>query len=145
MGVSLRFYLWAKSGPRRISMQMLDDIYDKRVAILQYAGTRQNMIEAVINNSDGRRTISSVSGQYFDFDSNGYLAGLDDKLRAAMEVLEVGWLASASHAGPKASNVVDIGPKLRRARYKRENQWQPTDHDIAAMIADVAGSSRLPG
>lgn len=41
MGISFRFYLWAKSGPRRISALVLDGIYHRRIAILQYAGTRQ--------------------------------------------------------------------------------------------------------
>ena len=43
--ISIRYYLWADDGPWRLPVRLHQDLIAKKVALPQYAGTKQKILE----------------------------------------------------------------------------------------------------
>ena len=69
----VRYYLWATDGPWRLPSRLHYDLMDRKVALPQYAGTKQKVLE-VFARRIGVETYSlRGQGTFFVFDENGYL------------------------------------------------------------------------
>ncbi|MFZ0025261.1 MAG: hypothetical protein WAK72_03550 [Pseudolabrys sp.] len=92
---------------------------DRKVALPQYAGTKQKVLE-VFARRIGVNTYSLQGrGTIFTFDENGYL-----KRIPAEEVM--GIIVERARQKLRGGNVVSIEPTLRERRLKKEHHWQPT-------------------
>ena len=47
--ISIRYYLWADDGPWRLASRLHQDLIARKVALPQYAGTKQKMLEVMAN------------------------------------------------------------------------------------------------
>jgi hypothetical protein len=66
----VRYYLWAADGPWRLTNQLHHDLFDRRVALPQYARTKQKILE-VLARRIGVNTYSLRGfGTVFEFDEN---------------------------------------------------------------------------
>ena len=43
--ITIRYYLWADDGPWRLPVRLHQDLIAKKVALPQYAGTKQKILE----------------------------------------------------------------------------------------------------
>jgi hypothetical protein len=43
--ITIRYYLWADDGPWRLPVRLHQDLIDRKVALPQYAGTKQKIME----------------------------------------------------------------------------------------------------
>ena len=43
--ITIRYYLWADDSPWRLPVQLHQDLFDRKVALPQYAGTKQKVLE----------------------------------------------------------------------------------------------------
>ena len=46
--ITVRYYLWADDGPRRLPVGLHQDLLARKVALPQYAGTRQKILEVFV-------------------------------------------------------------------------------------------------
>jgi hypothetical protein len=69
----VRYYLWAVDGPWRLPNQLHYDLVDREMALPQFAGTKQKVLE-VFARRVGVNTYSlRGQGIIFAFDENGYV------------------------------------------------------------------------
>jgi hypothetical protein len=131
----VRYYLWTADGPWRLPSQLHYDLMDRKVALPQYAGTKQKVLE-VFARRIGVDTYSLQGrGTIFTFDENGYL-----KRIPAEEV--IGLNVERARQALRADNVLSIEPTLRERRLKKEHQWQPTRSMLHLVRSDFAPGAR---
>jgi hypothetical protein len=69
----VRYYLWATDRPWRLPSRLHYDLVDRKVALAQYAGTKQKVLE-VLARQIGVDTYSlRGEGTIVAFDEDGYL------------------------------------------------------------------------
>ena len=69
--ISIRYYLWADDGPWRLPVRLHQDLIARKVALPQYAGTKQKVLEVFAR---GTETYSFEGrGSIYTFDDKGYL------------------------------------------------------------------------
>jgi len=135
---SLRYYLWADDGPWRLPSRLHQDLIARKVALPQYAGTKQKVLE-VFARWITRDTFSlKGQGTIFSFDENGYLE------RDRAEEL-VGWVVERAQQKLAGGNVLNIEPTLSERRYKREHLWKPTASMLRLIEADFQKRPRATG
>ncbi len=109
------------------------------MALPQYAGTRQKVVEAVV--LIGARGVPKIeaSGTVYSFDANGCL-----DVSASAEA--VTFLVSGTRPQKLQDNVIDLGPVVRHRRWERDNTWLPPGDVIRKVIADIRGtaSTKIP-
>jgi hypothetical protein len=71
MGLSIRFYLWAEDGAKRITARQSDQLERGEIALPQYASTTQKYVEAIIENDRRRAVLRYARGYYRSFDERG--------------------------------------------------------------------------
>jgi len=71
--ISLRYYLWADDGPWQITHQLHSDLVSGKIALRQYAGTKQKIIEVFIREVRGRTVVVEARGSFYFFDARGCL------------------------------------------------------------------------
>jgi len=131
----VRYYLWTADGPWRLPSQLHYDLMDRKVAFPQYAGTKQKVLE-VLARRIGVDTYSlRGQGTIFVFDENGYL-----KRTPAEEVM--GFIVERARQKLEDSNVVNIEPRLRERRFKKEHSWQPTRSMLQLVRRDFTPGAR---
>jgi hypothetical protein len=131
----VRYYLWTADGPWRLPSQLHYDLMDRKVALPQYAGTKQKVLE-VFARRIGVDTYSLQGrGTIFTFDENGYL-----KRIPAEEV--IGLNVERARQALRADNVLSIEPTLRERRFKKEYSWQPTRSMLQLVRNDFAPGAR---
>lgn len=117
--ISIRYYLWADDGPWRLPSRLHQDLIARKVALPQYASTKQKILE-VFARWITRDTFSLKGrGSIFTFDADGFVE--PDGGEAVM-----GWVVQRAQQKLVGGNVVNIEPTLSEQRYKREHQWKPT-------------------
>lgn len=117
--ISIRYYLWADDGPWRLPVRLHQDLIARKVALPQYAGTKQKILE-VFARWITRDTFSLKGrGSICTFDTDGFME--QDRAEELM-----GWVVKRAQQKLVGSNVVNIEPTLSERRYKREHQWKPT-------------------
>lgn len=132
MGLSLRFYLFPEGAkPLRISQRLLQGLIDGSDRAPEYAGTRQKILEVVLENDDGKPTrIVEATGGYWTFDEKGDIGqGLQEGLRDAMDMA----FDAPRHTGV----VVPLEPKRRRKELEERSRWAPTSADLDLIAADI--------
>jgi len=115
----VRYYLWADDGPWRLPDGLRQDLVERKVALPQYAGTKQKILE-VLALFITRDTFSLKGrGNICAFDANGFME------RDRAEDL-MGWVVKRAQQKLLGGNVVNIEPTLSERRYEREHLWKPT-------------------
>ncbi|MBR0758657.1 hypothetical protein JQ604_41305 [Bradyrhizobium jicamae] len=121
MNVSIRFYLFADDGVFRISPQLMMRLIHDRDAMPKYAGTKQKAVDVIIELENGKPVrIARADGSYLTFDEKGHIHGsLIASGSAAMETYD----ALDKELKNPPGKVVEIGAKLNREKWERENRW----------------------
>jgi hypothetical protein len=136
--ITIRYYLWADDGPWRLTVQLHQDLIARKVALPQYAGTKQKVLE-VFARWITRDTYSLKGrGSIDTFDADGFME------RDRAEEL-VGWVVERAQQKLTGGNVVNIEPTLRERRYKREHLWKPTASMLRLIEADFQKRPRATG
>ena len=136
--ITIRYYLWADDGPWRITVQLHQDLFDRKVALPQYAGTKQKVLE-VFARWITRDTYSLQGrGGICTFDGDGFME------RDRAEEL-MGWVVKRAQQKVTGGNVVNIEPTLSERRYKREHLWKPTVSMLRLIEPDFQKVSRANG
>lgn len=132
MGLSLRFYLFPEDGkPLRISQRLLQGLIDGSDRAPDYAGTRQKILEVVLESDNGTPVrIVDATGGYWTFEDKGDIGqGLQDRLREFMDM---------EFDKPISTGVVvPLEPTRRRKELQAKSRWSPTAADLDLIAADI--------
>jgi hypothetical protein len=134
----VRYYLWADDGPWRLPVQLHQDLFDRKVALPQYAGSNLKVLEVFARWITSDTYSLKGRGSIFSFDEKGYLEQSPDA-----EL--VGWVVERAQQKLTGGNVVNIEPTLRERRYKRDHLWKPTASMLRLIEADFQKVSRATG
>src|ERR1019366_117378 len=93
--------LWADDGPWRLSVKLHQDLFDRKVALPQYAGTKQKMLEGFARWLTSDTYSLKGRGSIFSFDEKGYL-----EQSPGAEL--VGWVVEGAQQNLSGGNVGDI-------------------------------------
>jgi hypothetical protein len=131
----VRYYLWATDGPWRLPSRLHYDLIDCKVALPEYAGTKQKVLE-VFGRRIGVDTYSLQGrGTIFSFDERGYLIRMP-----AEEVM--GLIVERARQKFRGDNVESIEPTLRERRLRKEHHWQPTRSMLHLVRGDFTLGER---
>jgi len=99
--ISIRYYLWADDGPWRLPVRLHQDLIARKLALPQYAGTKQKILEVFARRVTRDTYSLKGRGNVLSFDEEGYL-----DLSAYIEATSM----VAEGAEPKrvARNVFDV-------------------------------------
>jgi hypothetical protein len=136
--ITIRYYLWADDGPWRITVQLHQDLFDRKVALPQYAGTKQKVLEVFVRWITSDAFSLKGRGGIYTFDADGFME------RDRAEEL-VGWVVKRAQQKVTGGNVVNIEPTLSERRYKREHLWKPTVSMLRLIEPDFQKVSRANG
>lgn len=135
--ISIRYYLWADDGPWRLTHRLMQDFLSDKIALRQYAGTKQKIVEVFVRKVGGRPVIIEARGSFCFFDARGRI-DVSSSAEAVAIVVDV------AKARAVQGNVLNIGPTLRHRRWTDENVWKPSASMLQEIGADLAGRSRPP-
>jgi hypothetical protein len=135
MSISIRFYIFAPDGLQRISQRVMNGLCHGKDAMPQFANTKQKIANAIIELADGKPTrVLEIEGTFLEFDQRGKVQEyLQRGFVQAMETFAA--LERSERLEP--STVIDIAPKLNRAKWERDNRWNPSREDIDLIEADM--------
>ena len=136
--ISIRYYLWADDGPWRLPSRLHQDLIARKVALPQYAGTKQKILEVFARWITSDAFSLKGRGGICTFDADGFME------RDRAEEL-VGWVVERAQQKLTGGNVVNIEPTLRERRYKRDHLWKPTASMLRLIEADFQKVSRATG
>jgi hypothetical protein len=132
MGYSVRFYLFTEEGIFRIAQRVVEGLVHGSDAIPKYAGSTQKAATITVeSNDEGVAGIVEAVGEFWRFDEVG---------RIHRSLREAGWRAAESFPTRSPSTdqaVVDLGPKLKRKKWEKENRWDLTKGDLDLIAADL--------
>ena len=131
----IRYYLWADDGPWRLPNRLHYDLMDRKVALPQYAGTKQKVLEVFARRTGGDTYSLQGQGTVFTFEKNGYL-----KRAPAEEVM--GFVVERAREKLTGGNVVSIESALRERRFKNEHQWRPDRSMLHLVRCDFTPGAR---
>jgi hypothetical protein len=138
--ISVRYYLWSAEGPQRITELLHRQLFERVVAMPQFAGTKQRVLEVFVQRLTKAHYTISARGIVYPFDDNGFL---DVKTLALEGSLEITRLRS-----PEAK-VVDLNPSIKRRRFQEKYTWKPSKTMLDDVWRDIEprgakGGRRLP-
>ena len=133
--VSVRYYLWSPDGPWRIPNRVHHDLVNGKLAIPQYASTKQKVLEVFARRISARTYSLRGRGSIFSFDEKGYL-----ERERAEEIM--GFIVEQARQKVKGGNVISIEPTLRERRFKRDHHWEPTRSMLRLISVDFQKASR---
>jgi hypothetical protein len=132
MGHSVRFYLFTDDGVYRVAHRVVEGLVHGSDAIPKYAGSTQKAATIIVeSDDDGIARIVEAVGEFWRFDEVGQIH---------RSLREVGWKAVESfpiRASSGDQAVVDLGPKLKRQKWEKENRWDLTKEDLDLVAADL--------
>jgi hypothetical protein len=144
MSISLRLFLFAPDGLKRISHRLMSGLTDGRDALPQYAGKKLKLAQVVVHLADGRPSeIARIYGTYLHLDH----AGKADEAfaKASYEASDM-VDALGRFESHKAAKVVSLAPKLQQRRYQGEHCWEPSKQDIEMISQMLFGTGgKRPG
>ena len=73
--ISVRYYLWSPEGPLRITERLHREIFEDIVAMPQFAGTNQKVLEVFVQRLTKTHYSISARGVVYPFNTHGFLAG----------------------------------------------------------------------
>ena len=131
----VRYYLWAVDGPWRLPNQLHHDLIDRKLALPQYAASKQKVLEIFARRINASSYSLRGRGSIFSFDEKGYL-----ERERAEQVM--GFIVEQARQKLKGGNVISIEPTLRERRFKREHHWEPTRSMLRFISVDFQKASR---
>jgi hypothetical protein len=126
--ISVRCYLWSAEGPLRITERFHRDLIDGDVALPQYAGTKQKILELFVKHITSNDYSLAARGVIYPFDVRGFL---DDRSYLQGALPEISRFRNAQ------ANIVDLAPSIKQRRFRVEYTWRPTRSMLAAIRSDV--------
>jgi hypothetical protein len=133
MPITSRLYIFEDGGAvKRVPKRIQDALVFGEDAIPEYAGTRQRIATAIIENQNGKPVrILDASGTYWTFDAQGKIhQDLHNSVAAALELHDNA--ARASRA-----KVVDLRPQLKKKEWEAKNRWDLSKEDLDRIAADL--------
>lgn len=137
MARTVRYFLFEQDGTiKRISKRVMDGLSQGDDALPTYAGTRQKVLEVIVDNEDGKpQAIDHYNGMYLDFDGEGRVDhSLRKSLAAAMDIA----FAREAHE----DNVVSLKPRREKQIWQEKHRWTPTRAELDRVAEDLV---RKPG
>lgn len=137
MGLSVRYYIFPETDPpKRLSHQLVQGLASGKERLPEYAGTRQRILDVILENEDGvPQRISYTQGFFWEFDATGDIgAGLRRSLSEALE--------GDFKPPPKTGKVVDLGAHRDGMRRTEKNHWQASKEDLDLITADIWPKTR---
>jgi hypothetical protein len=108
--ISIRYYLWADDGPWRLPVKLHQDLIARKVALPQYASTKQKILEVFVRWITRDTYSLKGRGSIDTFDADGFME------RDRAEEL-VGWVVERAKQKLTGGNVVNIEPALRERTF----------------------------
>jgi hypothetical protein len=71
--ITIRYYLWADDGPWRLPVRLHQDLIAKKVALPQYAGTKQKILEVFARWITSEAFSLKGRGGICTFDADGFM------------------------------------------------------------------------
>jgi hypothetical protein len=137
--ISVRYYLWSAEGLRRITRRLHSDLFDRSVALPQYSGTKQKLLEVFVQRLTSTDYSISARGIVYPFDAKGFL---DTKALALEGSREISRFRSVE------TNIFDLNPSLKRRRFQKQYTWKPSKTVLDDVWSDIepgrAKKRRLP-
>ena len=134
----IRYSLWAADGPWRLPSRLHQELIARKVALPQYAGMKQKLLEVFARRIGADTYSLRGQGTIFTFDAKGYLE------RVPAEEL-VGWVVESALKKRAGGNVADIQPDLQLRRFARESTWAPTRLMLRLVGVDFQKTPREGG
>jgi hypothetical protein len=122
----------------RVSHAVMSELFDRRLALPQYARKRIRWCEVVVSLKQGRVVaVQRFFARYIHFDAHGFLDS-DRQLEEARLRMDVSSAdISARDLPPKERLARDAKTWLDRQVIAQECEWEP-DHDLRLVIENVA-------
>ena len=126
----------------RISHAVMSELFDRRLALPQYAQKRIRWCEVVVSLKEGRAVaVQRFLARYIHFDAHGLL-DLDRQLEEARLRMDVSSAdIAAEHLSPEERLAREAKAWLDRQVIGQECEWEP-DHDLRLVIENVAMDAR---
>lgn len=134
MALSVRLYLIEEDGTiKRIPRRVADKMTSGDDAIPAYAGTRQRVLEVIVDNEGGKaQAIIKTIGYFLDFDAQGRVhEGLRESLRAVMD-------AAFPERSDLDGNVVSMKERRKHQIWEEKSRWKPDAALLDSIVADLA-------
>ena len=103
--ISVRYYLWSVDGPWRIPNRLHYDLIDGKLALPQYAASKQKVLEIFARRISASTYSLRGRGSIFSFDEKGYL-----ERERAEEIM--GIIVEQARQKLKGGNIISIEPTL---------------------------------
>jgi len=126
--INVRYYLWSAEGLQRITQRFHRNLFDRTVALPQYARTKQKIVEVLIQRLTSRDYSISARGVVYPFDAKGFL---DVKAFALEGSLELSRFRS------KETNILDLRPSIKRRRFQEQYTWKPSKTMLDDIWSDI--------
>ncbi len=122
----------------RISHAGMSELFDRKLALRQYAGKRIRWCEVVVSLKEERAVaVQRFLSRYIHFDAHGVL-DLDRQLEEARLRMDVSSAdITAEDLSPEERLVREAKAWLDRQVIAQECEWEP-DHDLRLVIENVA-------
>jgi hypothetical protein len=122
----------------RISHAVMSELFDRKLALPQFAQKRIRWCEVVVSLKEGRAVaVQRVLARYIHFDAHGLL-DLDRQLEEARLRMDVSSAdITAEDLSPEEQLVREAKAWLDRQVIAQECEWEP-DHDLRLVIENVA-------
>jgi hypothetical protein len=133
--ISVRYYLWSADGPWRIPNRVHRDLVNGKLALRQYARSKQKVLEVFARRISASTYSLRGRGSIFSFDEKGFL-----ERERAEEIM--GFIVEQARQKLKDGNVISIEPTLRERRFKREHHWEPARSMLRLISVDFQKASR---
>jgi hypothetical protein len=135
MGLAVRFYLFAEDGLQRISHRLMEGLAHGQDAMPQYSGTKQKAANVLVEMDGGKPVkIVRADGDFLVFDEKGQVHR--NLVASGFAAMETGDALERADRRP-AGKVVDLGPKLNREKWERENRWNLSKKDLDLIADDI--------
>jgi hypothetical protein len=135
----LRFVVISeKDAVLRISHDVMSELFDRRLALPQYALKRIRWCEVVVSLKESRAVaVQRLRARYIHFDAHGFL-DLDRQLEEARLRMDVSCAdITAQDLSPEERLAREAKTWLDRQVITQECEWEP-DHDLRLVIENVA-------
>jgi hypothetical protein len=114
MALSIRFYLFAEDGVKRISQRVMMTLVHGKDGMPQYAGTKQKVADIILEMENGKPLrIERAEGSFLRFGENGQVH--KDLVASGFAALDTG-LALQNAVRNPSGKIVDLAPKLNREK-----------------------------
>lgn len=128
----IQYYFVTDDGLFRLSGRLHRDLLSGETALVQFADTRQKLIELIIPQSGWHG--ATARGIIYIFDANGFL-DLRRKVRDAMPVMP-------RYLHDKT--VTDLTPAIAERSFRKSSTWQPPQAMLDLIIDATEGGPLKP-